>query len=612
MSKLSGKAPLLTADEMIFRDLNGNGRLDPYEDPCQPIEARVADLMSQMTLAEKAGLMMQPMIDGQKNGDLRETPSFIQSAPTTEMVINRHINHFNIVQSVSAKALARWHNNIQKMAEGTRLGIPITISTDPRHGAGFNPGAGIATKDFSEWPSQLGLAAAGDEALVEQFGDIARQEYLAIGVRSALHPMADLATEPRWARLGHTFGEDAALSKKLTAAYIRGFQGDEIGSQSVACMVKHFPGGGPQKDGWDAHFSYGRDQVYPGDNFDYHMIPFEGAFDAHVAQVMPYYGIPVGQTSEEVAMGFNKEIITGLLRGKFGFDGVICTDWGIAESIKPLDVIPGMEARAWGIDELPVAARYQKAIEAGVDQFGGQLTPHQIVNLVKSGAVSEARIDESAARLLRVKFKLGLFDNPYVDEEMVQHKVGTPAFRKAGLKAMRKSVVLLKNDDDVLPLKERPKLYVEGVDEEAAVLYGDVVDAPTDADFAILRLKTPYGLPQSKDFLEHFFHQGDLDFKEPEKSRLLAIMHAVPTIVDIEMERTAVIPDIAAQSKGLFATFMVTDEVVLDAIFGIYSPTGKLPVEMPSSMEAVRRQKEDLPYDSENPLFSFGHGLTYR
>jgi beta-glucosidase len=612
VSKLSGDAPLLEVDGMVFRDLNGNGRLDDYEDPRRPVEMRVADLLSQMTLAEKAGLMMQPMIDGKKNGDLHETPTFIQSAATSELVVNRHINHFNIVQSAPADALARWYNKIQKMAEGTRLGIPVTISTDPRHSAVYNPGAGVFTEDFSQWPSQLGLAAAGDEALVEQFGDIARQEYLAIGVRTALHPMADLATEPRWSRMGFTFGEDAELSKKLTAAYIRGFQGAEFGAESVSCMVKHFPGGGPQKDGWDPHFSYGRDQAYPGGNFDYHMIPFEGAFAANVTQVMPYYGIPTGQTSEDVAMSFNKEIVTDLLRGKFGFDGVVCTDWLIVESYRMMGVMPGIEAKCWGVDDLSVKERYQKAIEAGVDQFGGQLTPHNIVELVEAGLISEARINESAARILRLKFQMGLFDNPYVDEETVRHKVGTSAFRAAGNEAMRQSTVLLKNDENVLPLSNRPKLYLENVAAEVAQLYGDVVETPEEADFAILRLKTPFGPKQSKDFLEEFFHQGDLDFKEPEKSRLLAIMRTVPTIVDIEMERTAVIPEIAASCKGLFATFMVPDEVVLDAIFGAYKPSGKLPVEMPSSMEAVYNQKEDLPCDSENPLFPFGFGLTYK
>ncbi len=250
------------------------------------------------------------------------------------------------------------------------------------------------------------------------------------------------------------------------------------------------------------------------------MIPFEGAFAANVTQVMPYYGIPTGQTSEDVAMGFNKDIITDLLRGKFGFDGVVCTDWGIVEGMKMMGVLPGMAARAWGVDDLSINERYQKVIEAGVDQFGGQFTPHHIVELVQAGIISEARLDESVARILRLKFQMGLFDNPYVDEETVRHKVGTSAFRAAGNEAMRRSMVLLKNDENVLPLANRPKLYLENVAEAVAQVYGDIVATPEEADFAILRLKTPYGPKQSKDFLENFFHQGDLDFKEPEKSRL--------------------------------------------------------------------------------------------
>ena len=153
-------------------------------------------------------------------------------------------------------------------------------------------------QSFSQWPEPIGLAATGDAALVQQFGDIARQEYLAVGIRVALHPMADLATEPRWARINGTFGEDAELASRMVSAYIRGFQGEKLGPHSVACMTKHFPGGGPQKDGEDPHFSYGKDQVYPGNNFDYHLIPFEAAFQAGTAQIMPYYGMPVGTPSK--------------------------------------------------------------------------------------------------------------------------------------------------------------------------------------------------------------------------------------------------------------------------------------------------------------------------
>ncbi len=614
-AKLGPEASILSVDGLEFRDLNKNGRLDVYEDHRRPIAERVEDLLAQMTLEEKVGLMMQPMINASKDGKLIELPSFIGPLITSEMVVKRHIKHFNVVYSGNPETLATWYNNLQKMAERTRLGIPVTISSDPRHSAADNPGAGIKMEGFSHWPEPLGLGATRDEALVEQFGEIARQEYVAVGIRTALHPMADVATEPRWPRIGGTFGEDADLVSGMTSAYIRGFQGEKVGPESVSCMVKHFPGGGPQEDGLDAHFPYGREQVYPGNNFDYHLPPFEAAFAAGVEQVMPYYGIPVGQTSEDVGMAFNKDIITGMLREKYGFDGVICSDWMIAETNKAFGVLKMMQSTSWGVEHLSVKERYQKAIKAGVDQFGGQLSPQHIVELVRAGQIDEERIDASVRRLLALKFRLGLFDNPYVDVNGIRSRVGTPEMKAAGIAAQRKSVVLLKNGDlagsKALPLSGKPKIYVENVAEEIAQEYGELVATPGEADFAILRLATPHDEPRGESFLERFFHQGDLDFKGEEKARILNVLESTPTIVDIHLERGAVIPGIAQACAGLLATFGVTDRVVLDAIFGKFSPSGKLPIEMPSSMEAVRAQKEDVPYDSENPLFGFGFGLQY-
>ncbi len=614
-AKLGETAPLLTVDGMTFRDLNDNGRLDVYEDTRRPIEERVEDLLSQMTLEEKCGQMMQPMINAGKDGGLVETPSGMSPRTTTERVVGRHISHFNLVFSGDAESVAEWNNNLQRLAERTRLGIPVTISTDPRHSTGENPATGILMEGFSQWPDPLGLAATRDEDLVQRFGDVARREYRAVGISSALHPMADLATEPRWSRMAGTFGEDAELSGRMTAAYIRGFQGESIDHESVACMVKHFPGGGPQEDGLDPHFDWGKRQVYPGDNFEYHLSPFVAAFEAGVEQVMPYYGIPVGQTSEDVAMGFNTDIITGMLRERYGFNGVVCTDWQIAEGHKILGGIEVMGARAWGVEELSVPERYAKAIGAGVDQFGGQESPHHLVELVRSGKVTEGRIDESVRRILAVKFKLGLFDDPYVSVAAAASAVGTDEFRELGRGAQRKSVVLLKNGQlpdgtPALPLLERPKLYVENVAAELAGRYGDLVATPQEADFAVLRLNTPYE-PKGRGFLARLFHHGDLDFKGEERDHILEVLRSVPTVVDIHLERAAVIPEIAEHAVGLLATFGVTDEVVMDAVFGAFDPTGKLPIELPSSMEAVRAQQEDVPFDSTDPLFEFGHGLTY-
>ncbi len=613
LSELGPEAPVLSEAGFTFRDLNKNGRLDPYEDSRRPIEERIADLLSQMTLEEKAGLMFHSMIGMNQDGSLLEEDSMLRSVSTSNLIVRRLINHFNVYAVADPKPMATWYNRLQKLAERSRLGIPVTISSDPRHAFSNNPATSMRAGKFSQWPEPLGLAATGDPALVETFGDIARQEYLAVGIRTALHPMADLATEPRWGRINGTFGEDAELAAQMVSAYIKGFQGEGLGPASVACMTKHFPGGGPQKDGEDPHFAYGKEQVYPGDNFDYHLLPFEAAFEAGTAQIMPYYGLPVGLPMEEVGFGFNRDVISGLLRGKYGFEGVVCTDWKLLTSLVDESGRELIEAKCWGVEDLSVEARAKKALDAGADQFGGEACPEVIVDLVKNGQIAEARLDQSVRRLLRDKFRLGLFDNPYVDPEAAEKVIGQALFREAGERAQRKSLVLLKNTPTpagtTLPLQGKPRIYIENIDPAAANEYGQVVENLEEAEVAILRLNAPY--EPREGFLERHFHAGDLDFKGEEKAGLLAILERVPTIVDIYLDRPAVIPEIAEKSAGLLANFGASDAAVLDVIFGRFAPSGKLPFEMPSSMAAVRRQKEDLPYDSENPLFSFGYGLTY-
>jgi beta-glucosidase len=465
----------------------------------------------------------------------------------------------------------------------------------------------MAGEHFSQWPEPIGLGAIGDEAVVREFGDIARQEYLAVGIRVALHPQVDLATEPRWARIHGTFGEDAELSGRLGAAYVKGFQGETLGPHSVACMGKHFPGGGPQKDGEDPHFNFGKEQVYPGGQQEYHLSPFGPLLEAGVAQMMPYYGKPEGTEWEEVGFGFNKDVITGLLRGRYGFDGVVCTDWSLVID----DELPWGEtlyARPWGVEELSAEERVLKIVDAGCDQFGGETCTDILLGLVEAGRITEARIDESARRILRDKFRLGLFDDPYVDPDAAARICGKEEFRAAGARAQRRALVLLKNDG-VLPVAARPRLYVEGVDPEVAAEYADVVATPEEAELALVRLSAPY--EKREGFLESIFHAGSLEFPPEELERILGVLGRVPTVVDIFLDRPAVIPEIAERAVALIANFGASDEAVLDAVFGRFAPTGKLPFELPSSTEAVQAQKPDVPHDSEAPLFQYGHGLTY-
>ena len=615
-SLLGKEAPLLKLNGIEFKDLNKNGKLDLYEDARIPIDQRVNDLVSQMTLEEKAGSMFLTMIGMTIEGEPIDNP-FIPSDPidimmitmmptSSEMLVNKKMNSFNIVHGYDAEIIARNNNNLQKIGERSRLGIPITIATDPRHGTENNPGAALYTPSFSQWPSSLGLAATRDTLLVREFGNIARQEYLATGIRLALHPMADLATEPRWGRSNGTFGEDAELSAMMTKAYVLGFQGDSLGTESVACMTKHFSGGGPQANGEDAHFPYGKDQVYPGDNFDYHLIPFEkGAFPAKTAQIMPYYGIPIDQTSENVGFAYNKTIITTMLREKYGFDGVICTDWNIVNGTKL------GEARAWGVEHLSPIQRTKKVIDAGCDQFGGENSPELIIELVKTGQITEVRIDESVKRIMRDKFRLGLFDNPYVNEAKAKEIAGNETFMERGRTAQEKSAVLLKNDQ-LLPLKRGTKIYAEGmINSEVLNTYGELVDDPMKADVILKRINTPFDA-RDEFFLEQFFHQGRLYFSEEEKNEIVNLISQKPSIVVVNLERAAVLTDISEVSTTLMADFGTSDEVLNELIFGIVAPSGKLPFELPSSREAVENQKEDVPYDSKDPLYDFGHGLTYQ
>jgi len=605
-----------TDGNFAYRDLNKNGKLDVYEDSRRPIEDRVQDLLKKMTLEEKAGMMFYSPIRVNADGTIEDKPASGLLASLSPVGVNeidkRHITHFNLFAVPAPDTLAIWYNRIQQYEEKTRLGIPLTIASDPRN----QGSAGIfamSAKTFSMWPDPLGLAAIGDDKLTEQFADISRQEYLATGIRQGLHPQVDLATEPRWPRIAGTFGEDAALSSRMVTAYIKGYQGEKLGPNSVAMMTKHFPGGGPQKNGLDPHFDFQKGEVYPGNNFNYHLIPFEAAFKAGTAAIMPYYGVPMGQKDiPEVGFSYNKAIITTLLRQKYHYDGVVCTDWGLVTDSK-LGTI-NFPARAWGVENLNTEERVQRIIDAGVDQLGGENLPDVIVKLVKDGKLSEKRIDESITRLLRLKFELGLFDNPFVDEKKAASIVGNPEFMAAGQAAQRRSITLLKNDSHTLPLTPgKLKIYIKNINPKIAALYGTVVSDPKQADIAIIRLQTPnYPIPEAKgNFIAGMFHWGDLDYKGQQLQDILDLEKTVPTVVDIYIDRPPVVPEISAAAKALLVNFGSNDTALLDVVFGKYKPEGHLPIELPSSMEAVRNQKEDMPYDSKDPLYKFGFGLSY-
>ena len=601
-----------TEDGVTYRDLNGNGRMDPYEDPRLPVAERVEDLLGRLSLAEKVGLMFHTVIEAGADGSLVEQAGAISKSATTRVVVDKHLTHFNVHALGEPRLAARWSNALQALAETTPHGIPVTVSTDPRHAFMENAGVSFSAGAFSQWPEPLGLAALRDPELVRRFADVARQEYVAVGIRAALHPTLDLATEPRWGRQAGTFGQDPDLVTELGVAYLAGLQGDSLGPGSVACTSKHFPGGGPQKDGEDAHFPYGREQVYPGGRFADHLKPFPPAIAAGTAGIMPYYGMPVGleldgEPVDEVGFGFNRQVVTGLLREQLGYDGVVVTDWELVNDNHVGDQV--LPARAWGVEHLDPHGRMELILEAGADQFGGEECVEILLDLVAQGRVTEARIDESARRLLAVKFRLGLFENPYVDEELAASTVGRADFREEGYAAQARSVTVLADRERALPIGQGLRVYGERIDPAALDRHGlYAVERPEDADLAIVRLMAPFE-PRSDLFLEAWFHQGSLDFPPGLVHRLARIAAVCPLVVDVVLDRPAVLTPLVETASVVVGSYGTCDDALLDALTGSMPPCGRLPFDLPRSMEQVRAHDEDVP-GLGDPLFPFGHGLV--
>ena len=604
---LTDEVTLLKSDGLTFRDLNKNSLLDVYEDHRLPSEIRVNDLLARMTTEEKVGQMFHPPFTLNPDLLMLIYEIAIRGNKLTEAkIVFDNITHFNLYGNPNPSELAKKINYFQQIASKTRLGIPITISSDPIHEVPKGGGvASFSVDGYSKWPSQLGFAATNDPSIIQNFAEIARDEYLATGIRTALHPMSDLATEPRWARNFGTFGSNAELSSKMTLAYMDGFQGKNISAKSVHAMVKHFPGGGPQENGLDPHLYSGRNQNYPGNNFDYHLLPFKDAIKNNLKVIMPYYGIPIGITNEDVAMGYNKYILSDLLREELGFDGVICSDWGI------------ISGRHWGVDNLSIRERYKKSLLAGIDQYGGEDDPEHILNLINDNEISIERINNSVRRILINKFDLGLFDNPYVDEKLIKERVATDKNIAFGLDAQRKSIVLLENNG-ILPLKNEQSIFVDGLDKRIASSFGKVVNDPKKADIIIMYIHTVFNGNQESglnrlfdNFLSTLFPNGDLNFDDEITSKIKKYSKNNNLIVVVDLNRPAILQEIKNLAAGLIGTFGVLDEVIFEAIYGNFNPSGKLPFEIPSSMEEVKKQKEDLPDDTDNPSYEYGYGISY-
>jgi beta-glucosidase len=637
-------AQILKVNNYDFKDLNQNKKLDKYEDWRLPQAERIQDLISKMTIEEKIGFMListtrlagdfsfqqnapkAEITNGFNEEDLVQTTNMFSKKPlpypmlsasgTTKGVKEKHLRHFILRANTSAKIMAEWANNLQALCEGSRLGIPAIIASNPRNHITVDASIGLSvgTTTFSKWPGELGLAAMRDLPLTREFAEIAGKEWASVGLRKAYMYMADLATEPRWQRIEGTFGEDADLAANMMREVVLGFQGNKLGLGSVALTTKHFPGGGPQVEGHDPHFVWGQDQHYPGKMFDYHLKPFQAAIDAGTSSIMPYYAKPIGTQYEELAFAYNKAIIKDLLRGKMGFKGIINSDTG------PIEMMP------WGVEKLTILERYQKAIDCGVDIFSGSADPSQLLEVMKKGMVSEARINESIARLLKEKFDLGLFENPYVDAEIAQKTVGNAEYQKKADLALRKSIVLLRNGAKTLPLSQKVKIYFESQYDNGRTKTPITVIKPTlnkwsnlefvdtkeAADVVLLWLTPNMGsLFNTKEgqAIELQLSKNKIDI-----ARVNALTKEKPTIVAINFTSPWVIDEIDnANLKTVIATFSTTQDALLDIVSGNFNPTGKMPFTTPISVQAVLDNQSDVPgfMKPKYALFKFGDGLSY-
>lgn len=676
---------IITVDGCAFKSFDGSDTLLPYEDWRLPADVRARDLASRMSIDEIAGLMLYSIqnklpMPNDTYGGKPFAESGMRASDLSDAQIRflteDNLRHVLVSTVESPETAARWNNNVQALIESRTHGIPANNSSDPRHSAfadaEFSPGS---DGSISLWSNMLGLAATFSPETVEEFGRIASTEYRGLGLATALSPQADLGTDPRWYRYSSTFGPEPKLVRDLTRAYCDGFQttdgtADGWGKDSVNAMVKHWPGGGSGEGGRDAHYGNGKFAVYPGGCFETHKMPFlEGAFrlagkTGKASSVMPYYTISYNQTSENVGNGFNRDIITRQLREEAGYDGVVCTDWIITGD----EEHPGIHSgKPWGMETKSVAERHYKALMAGVDQFGGNNEKAPVLEAYEMGvrehgeAWMRARFERSACRLLLNMFRTGLFENPYVDVEQTKQTVGNKTFMKKGYEQQLHSIVMIKNHGDVLPLRERKKVYIpqrrspEGpnywrmicperiydpVPEKILEKNYDKAVSPAEADFAVVFIESPHSylmgydpqdvekggngyIPISLQYSDytatharkHSIAGGDPFESFTDRSYQGKTAHAInacdlsllqetrrrmgnkPVVLVLMMSNPTVMQEIEPLADAILVGFDVQAQAYMDLISGREEPSALLPVQLPADMQAVEEHCEDRPRD---------------
>lgn len=680
---------LIEVDGLTFKDLNNNGKLDPYEDWRLTPEERADNLVAQMTLDEKVGMMLinsllmakdHPKYDVDGPIITIDTPKVegdrFSGIPATDKLIQqRHMRHFIARDLLPMEDTVEWMNALNALAEDTRLGIPVLVTSNSRNENSDVLIDGDKTEGaYSIYPATLGLAAAtkgdlangGDYTLIEEFAEYSRKEWKATGLNKGYMYMIDVATDPRWQRIDGTFGEDPEFVAEVAGRLIDGFQGIELTPDSVALTMKHFPGGGPRENGFDPHYAEGKWNIYrtEGSLEKYHLPPFVEAAKHNPASIMPYYSAPSIEKShfqtyggelipfEEVGFAFNEYLLNDLLRDRLGFTGYINSDTGVVGDMD------------WGVEDLSVPGKCAKAVNAGTDMIAGTYEVSDLKQAVLNKWLPESRIDEANKRLLLEMFKLGLFDDKtYVDTKESQEVLSHQTRHEKAYEAHLKSVTLLKNDGS-LPI-ENKKVYVESFhqDPDKADIYTkravkaaqelnlELVYDYKEAEVAILFVR-----PVSGDYFnptpgllelaicenkENIALNGD-SYTETTVSHLDRYFeianymksNAGKVVTSINIDLPWIVGNIEEVSDVLIASYHTLEKAQLEVLIGNFKPQGKLPITLPKNAQVIavdefgksisrndvpgydkhKYMREGMTYaytDANNNEYRLDFGLTY-
>lgn len=625
---------------------------DLYKDSNQPVERRVENLLRQMTLEEKVGQMCQYV--GLKHMQTAENNM------TAEELKNSHSQgfypglHSSDVERLTEQGLVgsflhatdlKEANYLQSLAQKTRLQIPLLIGIDAIHGNSQCYGATV-------YPTPIGQASTFDPELVEQASRETALEMRATGSHWSFTPNVEIARDPRWGRVGETFGEDPYLVTKMGVATVKGLQGEDFSKpENVLACAKHFVGGSEPVNGINGAPFDGSERTLNELFFP----PFEACIDAGVYTVMTAHnevnGIPAHAS---------KWLMQDMLRDRWNFNGFIVSDWMDIERLHDYHTIAETLDDAFFI-----------SVNAGMDMhMHGPLFQESIVKAVNEGRLSEERINESVRKILTAKFKLGLFENPYYDEGKSKETLFNALHQKTALEMARKSIVLLKNDG-ILPLDESKykNVFVTGPNANTHVILGDwSVPQPDENVITVLeglkkiapntnfttlefgwnlremetsRIKQAAAMAKNADLAivvvgensmrEHWMEKtcGEntdrMDINLPGlQQELVEEIYGtgVPTIVVLVNGRQLGVEWIAENLPALIEAWepgSFGGQAIAEILYGKINPSGKLPVTVPRNVGQIQcvynRKYTNMwaPYaiGESTPLYEFGYGLSY-